>query len=160
MGFRGLAGSERVKGEKKLKSERQKEENSRERDWPPISIPIVGCGPCCLNSYANRQLKVRRDNTKPTWLSDTNLNEATAFRSLVVIHWGPERSQPSTLRWTDILSLLWSIWTESRFCSLWVTITIGRLSINYHWNACVTEEGLFGGWGYRLGPWSYAVVEI
>lgn len=24
------------------------------------------CGPCRLNSYANRQLKVRRDNTKPT----------------------------------------------------------------------------------------------
>lgn len=48
------------------REKKQKEENSRERDWPPISIPIVGCGPCCLNSYANRQLKVRRDNTKPT----------------------------------------------------------------------------------------------
>lgn len=46
---------------------------------------------------------------------------------------------PSALHWTDILSLLWS----SRFCSLWVTLTIGGFSINYHWNACGTEEGLF-----------------
>lgn len=52
---------------KRGRSERHKEEKyEHTRDWLPLSIPIVGCGPCRLNSYANKQLKVRRDNTKPT----------------------------------------------------------------------------------------------
>ena len=60
-----------VEKETSIVSERQREgqriESQGERKLlVPLSVPIVDCGPCGLNSYGNRQLKVRRDNTKPT----------------------------------------------------------------------------------------------
>lgn len=82
-GLSGLAPSER---RERLKSGRHKEGNKKGRERL-ASHSYSHCGPCRLNGYANRQLKVRKDNTKPTWLLDTYLSEATLFLPrLVAIH--------------------------------------------------------------------------
>lgn len=82
-GLSGLAPSER---KERLKSGRHKEGNKKGRERL-ASYSYSHCGPCRLNGYANRQLKVRKDNTKPTWLLDTYLSEATPLLpNLVAIH--------------------------------------------------------------------------
>lgn len=82
-GLSGLAPSER---RERLKSGRHKEGNKKGRERL-ASHSYSHCGPCRLNGYANRQLKVRKDNTKPTWLLETYLSEATLFLPrLVAIH--------------------------------------------------------------------------
>lgn len=49
------------------------------------------------------------------------------------------------------MSLVLNTQAQIRFSSLWATVTIGSLSINYHLNACRNEEGLFKGGSADLG---------
>lgn len=145
----GLSGLVRSEGARKEKDSRVKDikrgVREGERDWLPLSIPIVVHGPCRLNSYANRQLKVRRDNTKPTWLPDTYLSGATAFSRASCYSWGLKVACLSALGRTVIPYKKWNSQSQCRLSSLWATVTIGGLSINYHLNACWNGEGPFEG---------------
>lgn len=125
-------------------SERQKEENSRERE---IGLPFLfllwAVGRAVWIAMLIGSWKYEEITQNPLdFLTPTWMRPQLSVVSLLFIE-ALKEVCPSAFRWTDILSLLWSIRAQSRFCSLWVTITIGGFSINYHWNTCGTEEGLF-----------------
>lgn len=118
----GLSGLVRSEGTRRETDSRVKDikrkVRGREIGFPFFSIPIVGHGPCRLNSYANRQLKVRRDNTKPTWLPDTYLSGDTVFSMASCYSLDLKVACLSAFSWTVILSSVWNTQAKKNKFSL------------------------------------------
>lgn len=160
MGLSGLARSEGASREKDSRVKDIKREIKEREIGSPFLFPLWAVGRAVwiamlIGSWKYEEITQNPlDFLTPTWEGPQH------FPRLVVIHGAWKYVCLSASEWTDILSLALNIRAQSGLSSLWVTVTIGGLSINYHLNACRNEEGLFKRWECRLGSCSYVVMEI
>ena len=156
MGLSGLARSEGARSEKDSRvKDIKREVREREREiGSPFLFPLWAMGRAVwiamlIGSWKYEEITQNPlDFLTPTWVGPQRFSKASCYS------WRLKVACLSALGWTGILSCERNSPAQSRFSSLWVTVTIGGLSINYHLNACRDGEGLFEGgeWKIRVLP--------